>query len=150
MTPFYEILIRGKQDGTTSGAHAKFFAPFTTSTGKVFAEGLAVPLDQADFEIVIGSALTAQIASTATLQTQLDAATKLATDTQTAYTAYQTAAENLIASAEAAAATGTDADKLKALLAVLQTAQTPIIEQKKQALLAQAAALQAQAAALGT
>lgn len=150
MTPFYEILIRGKEDGTTQGAHAKFFAPFTTSTGKVFATGVAVPLDQTDFEAIIGSALTAQIASAAALQTKLDAATKLASDTQAAFTAYQTQADSLIAAAEAALATGTDAEKLAAANAVLAQAQTPIIEQKKQTLLAQAAALQAQAAKLGT
>lgn len=150
-TPFYEILIRGTKDGTAvQGAHAKLLSDFTTSTGKVFPAGVAVPLDQTDFEAIIGSALTAQVASTAALQTQLDTANASLKTTQDAFTVYKSQADSLIAAAEAALATGTDAEKLAAANAVLAQAQTPIIEQKKQALLAQAAALQAQAAKLGT
>lgn len=132
----YEILIRFSPDGTkVQGAHAKFLDAVTIGT-QTFPAGLAVPLDlldtgkAIDFGGVIGDALKTQLTAAAAAQAELDAARKT------------------FSSIESALSNGADEEKIAAVSAVLQAAKMPVLQQKKQALLEQVAAMQAQADAL--
>lgn len=130
MKPFYEILIRGK--GATegvNGAHVKYTSPVTVN-GKTYPAGMAVPIAVADLNGVLDDALSSALV-------QLDSAAT-----------YKAQADKLISDAIRAASSGTDAEKLAGLLAVLNQAQKPIVEQKQAVIDDQIAALQAQKVAL--
>lgn len=78
-SPIYEILIRGRDDGTLAAAHVARFVPDGTDAAGLprFRLGVPAPLAVADVAAVIGEQQAALVAQAATADALAEAAAQL-------------------------------------------------------------------------